>query len=115
MNFYFLKWKATEFRVIYADEVGYMDLVFIYISSCGKGIVNLFTILTSRTNTLQKHLVSVLGQSNSSGKSDNIIMLLFPGTTNHHAAFFRLSLFLNYFCKFSPLFFTECYSVKRRG
>ena len=53
-----------------------MDLVFVYISSWGKGIVNMFTILTSRTNRLQKHLVSVLGQSNLSGKPDNIIMLL---------------------------------------
>jgi len=51
--------------------------------------------LTNRTNMLQKHLVSVLGQSNSSGKSDNIIMLLFPGTISHHAAFFRRSLFCN--------------------
>ena len=52
MKFYFPNWKAIEFCVIYADEVGYMDLVFIYISSWGKRIVNLFTILTSRTNML---------------------------------------------------------------
>jgi hypothetical protein len=62
MKFHFLNWKANEFIVIYADELGYMDLVFVVISGWGKGIVNLFKILASRTNMLQKHLVSLLGQ-----------------------------------------------------
>jgi hypothetical protein len=65
-----------EFRVIYADGVEYMGLVFVYIYSRVKGIVNFFTMLTSRTNMLQNHLASVLGQSNSIGKSDNITVLL---------------------------------------
>jgi hypothetical protein len=40
---------------------------------------------------------------------------MFPGTTSHHAAFFLHSLFLKSFCKFTPIFFFECYSVIRKG